>query len=271
MVCSRCEKKLSTSMHIDTWKEGSRHIGEGGGRQLNENKALSAKKRWTPYGSSGSGTGGGKCKICRLSLHQEGIYCQKCAYSKGMCSMCGVKVMDISFYNIGSEEWNAKKKGAAEGGEGEGGDAGGASGSGAGDLLPDDTDGALDATAAAKEAAEEASEAAVLAAKEKETAKQIQAAQITSNRLQGTTTLANAAREMATAATGQAVSGWQYDNASGYYYDVQSQMYFDPKSHNYFIDGKWVQSAAPSASQMATGKQSGSFKSGTRKPDRFGL
>jgi hypothetical protein len=29
---------------------------------------------------------------------------------------------------------------------------------------------------------------------------------------------------MATAATGRAVTGWQYDNASGYYYDVQSQV-----------------------------------------------
>jgi hypothetical protein len=30
--------------------------------------------------------------------------------------------------------------------------------------------------------------------------------------------------DAATAATGQAVSGWQYDQSSGYYFDVQSQM-----------------------------------------------
>lgn len=28
-----------------------------------------------------------KCKICKSALHQDGIYCQKCAYAKGMCAM----------------------------------------------------------------------------------------------------------------------------------------------------------------------------------------
>jgi hypothetical protein len=39
MVCSKCEKKLSQSMHQEMWKVGSRHTIEGGGRKLNENKA----------------------------------------------------------------------------------------------------------------------------------------------------------------------------------------------------------------------------------------
>jgi hypothetical protein len=50
-----------------------------------------------------------------------------------------------------------------------------------------------------------------------------------------------------------------------------TKRYFDPKSQNYFINGAWVQSSALSAAQLATGQDSGSFKSGTRKPDRFGL
>jgi len=170
MVCSKCEKKLSRGIHQEMWKEGSRHTLEGGGRALNENKALSAKKRWTPYGSSGSGTGGGKCKICKTSLHQEGIYCQKCAYSKGMCSMCGVQVMDITFYNIGSDDWNAAKKG-----DGSGGAAGaGAEGGDVGALLLDGAEGGADDAAEASEAAEEAAEAEAVAAEAKAVAKKIQ-------------------------------------------------------------------------------------------------
>jgi hypothetical protein len=54
--------------------------------QINENKALSKAKRWAPYGKPGIPS---KCKVCKSSLHQEGIYCQSCAYQKGLCSMCG--------------------------------------------------------------------------------------------------------------------------------------------------------------------------------------
>ena len=46
---------------------------------------------------------------------------------------------------------------------------------------------------------------------------------VASNRLAGSTSLASAAREMATAAAGKAVTGWQYDATSGLYYDVSSQ------------------------------------------------
>ena len=104
MVCSKCEKKLSRGIHQEMWKDGSRHTIEGGGRKINQNMALSGKKRWTPYGGA---TGGSKCKICKQSLHQQGIYCQKCAYHHGMCSMCGVKVMDTTFYNMGGESKEA--------------------------------------------------------------------------------------------------------------------------------------------------------------------
>ena len=132
----------------------------------------------------------------------------------------------------------------------------------------DDGEGAAERAALAEK---EKEAAVVAAAAEKEAAKEAQAKDIAANRLAGPTSLAEAAREMATASTGQAVTGWQYDNASGYYYDVASQTYFDPKSQCYFVNGQWLQSAAPTAAQLATGQQSGSFKKGTRKPDRFGL
>lgn len=93
MVCTKCEKKLSKVICPDKWKDGSNNNTEGGGRKVNENKALSKKKRWQPYGQSLT-----KCKICKSNLHQEAQYCQTCAYSKGVCAMCGKQILDTSQY-----------------------------------------------------------------------------------------------------------------------------------------------------------------------------
>ena len=40
----------------------------------------------------------GKCKLCKQTVHQAGHYCQACAYKKGICAMCGKKVLDTKFY-----------------------------------------------------------------------------------------------------------------------------------------------------------------------------
>ncbi|KZV37156.1 hypothetical protein F511_15076 [Dorcoceras hygrometricum] len=75
MVCEKCEKKLSKVIVPDKWKEGARNTTEGSGRKINENKLLSKKNRWAPYGQT-------KCIICKQQVHQEGKYCHTCAYSK---------------------------------------------------------------------------------------------------------------------------------------------------------------------------------------------
>lgn len=69
---------------------------ESGGRKLNENKALTSKKaRFDPYGKNKFAI----CRICKSSVHQPGShYCQGCAYKKGICSMCGKKVLDTKNY-----------------------------------------------------------------------------------------------------------------------------------------------------------------------------
>ncbi len=119
MVCEKCEKKLSKVACSDPnkWKDvASKASGsktnpnkeDAHGRQLNQNKLLGKNKRYGelggeyehvlymhhPHTHDGISThsfapyaSGAKCKICKSSLHQEGIYCQKCAYSKGMCAM----------------------------------------------------------------------------------------------------------------------------------------------------------------------------------------
>uniref|UniRef100_A0A8K9Y7K6 Cysteine-rich PDZ-binding protein n=1 Tax=Oncorhynchus mykiss TaxID=8022 RepID=A0A8K9Y7K6_ONCMY len=93
------EKKLGRVITPDTWKDGARNTTESGGRKLNENKALTSKKaRFDPYGKPGK-SGFGICRICKSSVHQSGShYCQGCAYKKGICAMCGKKVLDTKNY-----------------------------------------------------------------------------------------------------------------------------------------------------------------------------
>mmetsp|Transcript_535 Transcript_535/g.1442 ORF Transcript_535/g.1442 Transcript_535/m.1442 type:complete len:102 (-) Transcript_535:1577-1882(-) len=91
MVCAKCEKKLEKNAPSapDPWKAGSSNSSVGKeGRKLNENKLLSKKNRYTPYGNST------KCKTCKTMLTKEGIYCHMCAYQKGLCEMCGVTVLE---------------------------------------------------------------------------------------------------------------------------------------------------------------------------------
>lgn len=96
MVCEKCEKKLGKVITPDTWKDGARNTTESGGRKLNENKLLTSKKaRFDPYSKSGFAI----CRICKSSVHQSGShYCQGCAYKKGICAMCGKKVLDTKNY-----------------------------------------------------------------------------------------------------------------------------------------------------------------------------
>ncbi|XP_039053688.1 cysteine-rich PDZ-binding protein-like isoform X1 [Hibiscus syriacus] len=103
MVCEKCQKKLSKVIVPDKWKEGASNTYESGGRKINENKLLSKKHRfhdldlesiacrWTPYGNT-------KCIICKQQVHQDGKYCHTCAYSKGVCAMCGKQVLDTKLY-----------------------------------------------------------------------------------------------------------------------------------------------------------------------------
>ncbi|KAK9828199.1 hypothetical protein WJX74_002718 [Apatococcus lobatus] len=94
MVCGKCEKKLSKVICPDPYKEGARNTTEGGGRKLNENKLLSKKNRWSPLAA--------KCTVCKSTLHQQGQFCQSCAYQKGVCAMCGKQILDTKNYKQSS-------------------------------------------------------------------------------------------------------------------------------------------------------------------------
>merc|ERR1712136_99532 len=74
MVCEKCEKKLGRVITPDKWKDGARNTTEFG-----------------------------RCKICKTTVHQMGShYCQGCAYKKGICAMCGKKVLETKNYKQSS-------------------------------------------------------------------------------------------------------------------------------------------------------------------------
>ena len=94
MVCEKCEQKLGKIATPDVWKDGARNTVSSGKVKLGENKLLSGKKsRFSPYSVFKS------CRLCKDQLHQSGYnYCPACAYKKGICGMCGVKILDTSSY-----------------------------------------------------------------------------------------------------------------------------------------------------------------------------
>ncbi|CAH8491670.1 unnamed protein product [Dicrocoelium dendriticum] len=99
MVCEKCEKKLGKVITPDPWKAGARNVIGSGGRRLNENKLLTASKnRFSPYSKDFK-----RCRVCAQNVHQPGShYCQSCAFKKGICAMCGTRLVNTTSYNQSS-------------------------------------------------------------------------------------------------------------------------------------------------------------------------
>ncbi|KAH8833117.1 PDZ-binding protein [Flagelloscypha sp. PMI_526] len=99
MVCGKCEKKLSKLAAPDPFQSSSKAIKEGT-RKVGENKLLgkpgSSRARFSPYQSG--------CKDCKQPTTQnKAKYCHGCAYKKGICSICGKKVLDTSSYTMSAK------------------------------------------------------------------------------------------------------------------------------------------------------------------------
>ena len=106
MVCDKCEKKMKRLAAPDPWLAGK------GGK--------APRKRIGPTGMSKKkrvfDTDKKMCKTCKTLLHSEGKYCPgyvgplmenswcshcviiRCAYKKGVCPVCGKKVLDTKNY-----------------------------------------------------------------------------------------------------------------------------------------------------------------------------
>jgi hypothetical protein len=80
----------------DKWKEGPRSgpptvgaIRPGKTNKLIE-KRFSAQ--WIPEESN--------CRLCRSKVQKNMHYCNDCALKKGICSMCGKKILDTKSYRM---------------------------------------------------------------------------------------------------------------------------------------------------------------------------
>jgi hypothetical protein len=265
MVCTKCEAKLRAGSALVTSKPVSRRDLALGAteslnerRPINENKALASKRRG-PYGVGR--VAATKCATCRCSLHTGGTHCNVCAHAAGVCSQCGIKIMDTSAYNghdAAALEPKTNVRDAAVG-------------------VKDRRDvSTADFEKEEDDKKKEQEDAATMKVDKKGPVKKKAVGTgvaVARKVLAGPTSAADAAREMGQAANGGEVSGWRFDSTSGYYYDVAAQVYYDPKTGGYF-DCKtqmWTMPEAATAAQRATGAKTGSFKDGTRKPDKFGL
>jgi hypothetical protein len=88
-------------------QEGGDHnflnIFSNGGKVGGGNKLLSKSKITAAPYSKGATWYGSKCKTCKAQLHKPGIYCQTCAYTAGVCSICGKKIIETTMYKQSME------------------------------------------------------------------------------------------------------------------------------------------------------------------------
>ncbi|KAL1961164.1 hypothetical protein VTO42DRAFT_3109 [Malbranchea cinnamomea] len=101
MVCAKCQRKLkqtelatpavkrktdmyygspSTTLGGSERKKPSPTLGNTG---ISKNKLLSSKAK-NPYAAYSS-----SCEACKAKTEAGRKYCQKCAYQKNSCAMCG--------------------------------------------------------------------------------------------------------------------------------------------------------------------------------------
>ncbi|RMJ25665.1 Cript family [Aspergillus sp. HF37] len=99
MVCSKCQKKLKTTelatpgvkkkSEMYYGSPAASGSGSEGGKPtmgntgVGKSKLLSAKAK-NPYAAYAS-----SCEACKTKTEQGRKYCQRCAYQKNACPMCG--------------------------------------------------------------------------------------------------------------------------------------------------------------------------------------
>ncbi|CAM9454104.1 unnamed protein product [Chrysoparadoxa australica] len=100
MPCDKCESKLTKADKVICPNPNS-HLGGGksdGKRAIGENMLLkhgAGKRRQNRNNPIAR-----PCRICKSKLPEGHHYCQDCSYKKGICSMCGKKVADVSKHKM---------------------------------------------------------------------------------------------------------------------------------------------------------------------------
>ncbi|KAI6178357.1 Cysteine-rich PDZ-binding protein [Aphelenchoides besseyi] len=95
MVCEKCTTKLNklATIHKTTPNASASSSSSSSTKKhvTNENKLLTMKNRFKPDKVEPFK----KCRICkRMCHHVAAHYCQDCAYQKGICCMCGRKILE---------------------------------------------------------------------------------------------------------------------------------------------------------------------------------
>jgi cysteine-rich PDZ-binding protein len=94
MVCDKCLAKQKAkgqnqgTIVSDSWKEGANNYG----KVQPSDKRITSKEINNPYTKSKDRT----CKICKVAALQDGHYCTTCAFKKGICRLCGKKVVNTT-------------------------------------------------------------------------------------------------------------------------------------------------------------------------------
>ncbi|EYE96497.1 cysteine-rich PDZ-binding protein, partial [Aspergillus ruber CBS 135680] len=95
MVCSKCQKKLKSTelatpgvkrkneMYYGSPATSGSSKSTLGSTGVSKNKLLSSKAK-NPYAAYSS-----SCESCKTKTEQGKKFCQRCAYQKNSCPMCG--------------------------------------------------------------------------------------------------------------------------------------------------------------------------------------
>uniref|UniRef100_A0A8R1DEW9 Cysteine-rich PDZ-binding protein n=1 Tax=Caenorhabditis japonica TaxID=281687 RepID=A0A8R1DEW9_CAEJA len=90
MVCGDCEKKLTKIVGVDPYRhKKTNRAADGSGPKTvtTKNRLIGVQKKTSIVGV--------RCKLCKQLIHQPGShYCSTCAYQKGICAMCGKKIIN---------------------------------------------------------------------------------------------------------------------------------------------------------------------------------
>eukprot|EP01128_Nolandella_sp_AFSM9_P008776 TRINITY_DN5451_c0_g1_i1.p1 TRINITY_DN5451_c0_g1~~TRINITY_DN5451_c0_g1_i1.p1 ORF type:complete len:108 (+),score=7.76 TRINITY_DN5451_c0_g1_i1:23-325(+) len=97
MVCDKCKEKLKPLNHTAPWKEGATNRNPSSGGTKAKNKLIehrrTRKLKGEPFRAF--------CRICKQTVTHEGHrFCQECSYKNGICSRCGIKVLDTKVYKM---------------------------------------------------------------------------------------------------------------------------------------------------------------------------
>lgn len=84
----------------DVWKDGARNVigGLDGGRKLGMNMLLKNRKK-PGFSPAGLNSKFGACLGCKKkSITPKTKFCNSCAYKKGRCQRCGIKILKTKMY-----------------------------------------------------------------------------------------------------------------------------------------------------------------------------